>query len=469
MKATMACLLLCALLLITAASLAEGESAALTHWPAPEGIAPSADTSVSVNGEALFVYETAVNNNRAYTEYPSLDSTPVALFDMGAPVTVEIRREGVETAIVRPLALGIIPEIEGDTVRFTLEEPAFLTIEFNGETQRALHLFASAPETDVPSPDDPNVFYFGPGIHERPLVRLRSGQSIYLAGGAVLRSKIVADKAEDIRVYGRGIIDGSIYDRWTQRMVPIDFNLCNNVRIEGITILDPAGWTVNTFACDGVSIENIKIIGARANSDGFTAQSCSNYLAQNCFVRGWDDNLVVKNYGNGISHDITFRDIILWTDLAQSCEIGYETRGPEIYNITFENITVLHNFHKPVMSIHNSDQAHVHDIWFRNVVVEDAQMGQGDGENWLIDLTIAESGFSQSQERGRTSDIHFEGITVLGGQFPASRFMGFDADHAIDTVTIEGLNILGQSITTPQDGRFSIHSFAQGIEILQGQ
>ena len=455
------------LALIVPCAPAFSQSAAVIAWPAPEGVLTSADTRVFVNGVELSVYETAVNNNRAFTEYPALDKTPVALFDFSGEVTVEICREGIKSAVVRPLSLGIIPEVSNGVARFTLSSPALLTVEFDGETRRALHLFTSAPETDIPSENDENILYFGPGIHTRPLVRVRSGQQVYLAGGCVLRSKIVSDKAENIRVYGRGIIDGSVYDRWTQRMIPIDFNLCKNVAIEGITILDPAGWTVDTFACSDVTIQNVKIVSARPNSDGFTAQSCQNYLAENCFVRSWDDSLVVKNYGDGVSRGITFRDITLWTDLAQSCEIGYETRGPEIHDILFENITVLHNFHKPVMSIHNSDYAHVHDVTFKIIVVEDAQMGRGDAgnDNFLIDLTIAESGFSQSAERGRTSNIRFENISVLGGIAPPSRFMGFDESHAVSDVTIQNLLILGQRILSPEAGGFRMLPYAYNIQI----
>lgn len=455
------------LFLANSTALAE-RSGQVIHWPAPDGMAQSEDTAVFVSGEMISVYETAVNNERAFTEYPELDSTPVALFDFSGAVQVEIHREGMKSVLVRPLSLGIIPEVTDGVARFTLSEPAMLTFEFNGETRRALHLFASAPETDIPSPEDENIVYFGPGIHKLPVVRLRKGQSLYLAGGAVLQSKVVADKCDDIRVYGRGIIDGSVYNRWTQRMVPINFNLCNHVRIEGITILDPAGWTVNTFGCSDVNISNVKIVSARPNSDGFTAQSCRDYVAENCFVRSWDDSLVVKNYGNGVSRDVVFRDIIIWTDLAQSCEIGYETRGPEIYNVTFENITVLHNFHKPVMSIHNSDFAHVHDILFKNIVVEDAQMGEGDAgsDGFLIDLTIAQSTFSQSADRGKTTDIRFENITVIDGKFPPSRFMGHDEACNIDGVTISGLTILGERIETCEQGKFLILPFATDI-VLQ--
>lgn len=434
-------------------------------YAAPEGIVPSADTFITVNGNPVFVYETAVNDNRVFENYPKLSSAPVAYFDFDGQVEVLITVPGAKTAVVRPLSLAIRPSVQNGVVRFTLSKPALITVEINGSTQRAIHLFSNTIEKDAPQPGDKNVIFLGPGVHDQPVIRLKSGQTLYIAGGAVLRGKIVAEKAENVRVTGRGIIDGSVFDRWTQLTVPMDFRMCKNVQVDGVIILDPAGWTLNTFACDGVLIDNVKIISARPNGDGITTQSCQNFTARNCFVRSWDDSLVVKNYGNGVSHDILFQNITIWTDLAQSCEIGYETKGPEMYNVTFEDITVLHNFHKPVMSIHNSDQAYIHDIHYKNITVEDAEMGEGDGNNFLIDLTVAESQWSTSAERGRTENISFENICVLGGKFPSSRIMGYDDTHRVKGVIIKNLVILGKRIKTLAEGNFDISRAADTVQL----
>jgi polygalacturonase len=243
--------------------------------------------------------------------------------------------------------------------------------------------------------------------------------------------------------------------------------MCKDASVEGVIILDPAGWTLNTFGCENVTIENVKIISARPNGDGITTQSCKNLTARNCFVRSWDDSLVVKNYGNGVSENILFKDIVIWSDLAQSCEIGYETLGPRMDGITFEDITVLHNFHKPVMSIHNSDQAHIQNVTFRDITVEDAQMGLGDAtnDNFLIDLSIAESQWSRSEERGNISNVLFENITVLGGLHTPSRIRGFDESHAIDGVTIRNLNILGNRIDSLEAGKIRVEGAVKDVRI----
>lgn len=467
--ATAASLVLAAL--VAAALLAKDrmikQNTRVILYEAPEGIAPSEDTRVWVNGQPVFVYETAVNHNRSFSQHPELSTTPVAYFDFDGRIEVCIEAPNAQSSLIRPLSLGIRPRVENNQVRFALDQPALLSIEINGSTQRALHLFANAIEQNPPSADDENVLYFGPGLHEQPVIRLRSGQTVYIAGGAVVRSKIVADKAENIRVSGRGIIDGSVFDRWTQRTIPIDFNLCSNVSIEGIILLDPAGWTVNTFACKDVRIDNIKIISARSNGDGITAQSCQNFVAQNSFVRTWDDSLVVKNYGDGVSGHMLFKNITVWTDLAQSCEIGYETKGPEMFDIAFEDITVVHNFHKPVMSIHNSDQAAIRDITFRNITVEDAQMGGGDAANdgFLIDLTVAPSIWTTADERGSIQNVHFDNIRVLDGKAPPSRLMGHDATHDINGVSITNLTILGKRIRSLEEGKFLVLDHVQNVRI----
>jgi hypothetical protein len=180
-------------------------------------------------------------------------------------------------------------------------------------------------------------------------------------------------------------------------------------------------------------------------------------------VRSWDDSLVVKNY-TGDSKNITFKDNQLWTDLAQSMEIGYETnKGKKedavISGITFENITVLNNFHKPVISVHNADDAIISDVTFKNIVVENAQMGSGDGDEipYLIDFNIAQStSWSTTKDRGQIRNVLIDGVTVLAGRFNGSRIHGFDETHTVEDVTIKNLNILGEKITSFEQGKFEI-------------
>ena len=191
-------------------------------------------------------------------------------------------------------------------------------------------------------------------------------------------------------------------------------------------------------------------------TDGITTQSCQNVTARNCFVRGWDDNLVVKGYDGNVK-TILFEDCVLWTDLAQSCEVGYETRAEVMEDITFRNITVLHNFHKPVMSVHNGDNALIQNVRFENILVEDAQMGEGDGARLLIELTTTKSQWSKSAVRGNTRGVVFDNIKVLSGKEASIRIFAFNKDYTIDDVLLRNLEILGKRIVSLDGIRLNIN------------
>lgn len=444
---------------LTCSAMVSAHRTKVILYPAPSGIQGATDIIITVEGSPVFVYDTAVNFGRIYARRPRLEKTPMAYFDFSGTVNVKIKAPGIDidSVTIRPTSLGIVPAIKGDTIFFKLDKPAQLTIEINNDIHRAIHLFANPLEEDPPKLGDPGVHYFGPGVHMAGSIKIKSNETVYIAGGAVVYGWIHCSSLENVKIMGRGIIDGSIYDRWEDTVVPINLFYCKNMVVDGITILNPAAWTLNTYLCENVKINNVKIISARPNSDGITTQSCKDLTVTDCFVRSWDDSLVVKGYDGDVK-GITFDNVIIWTDLAQSCEIGYETRAETIEDIYFRNITILHNFHKAVLSIHNSDNALVKNVHYDNIVVEDAQMGvKGDGANFLIDLLIGSSQWSQSSERGNIRDIFFNNVKVLSGRFfPVSRIKAFDENHTIENIHINNLEIFGELILSAEEGKFSI-------------
>ena len=411
-------------------------------------VAPSC--RVLLDGKEIpAVYETAVCHQRYWTAEPVLSSTPVAIAEQAGPCRVEVEFTGIQidSAVVRPLAYGIRPEIENGKVVFTLPSAGNYTVEYNGQVQGALHLFTYEPDEEKPDPDDPKVRWFGPGVYRDQIITVRNNETIWLEEGCVLYGQIYSGMAKHFTIAGHGVLCGSIYDRYRDTIVPVNLSNCSDFSIRDITILDPSAWTVNLLKCKNAVIDNVKIVSARSNSDGFTFQNCENILVKNSFVRSWDDSLVVKGYGGDV-RGITFDSCVLWTDLAQCCEIGYETRAKAIEDITFRNITVLHAFHKPVISIHNSDSAAVRHVTFENIVVEDARMGLGDGTPYLIDFTTLESQWSATLKRGTIDDVTVRNVHVLSGRCPSIRIWSLDENSRIDHVTISGLNWMGEEITS---------------------
>lgn len=429
------------------------------------------DTKVAVNGYDCYVYDTNVNHNRQwFGDYlPPQSRTPITYFDFEgiADITVTVPNIDLTTVKISPLSYGITPIIDAEkhTVSFTITEPDNYTIVYNDSPSRALHIFANPLEVNPPKDGDENVVYIGPGEWNIDSIMLEDNDILYLAGGAVVHGVVQSNYCSNIKVMGRGILDGSKFTGWQGKaaMVPLKFDFCDNVVINDIIVLNPNAWVCSASTSTNGTIDGLRIISSRPNGDGITLQSCQNYLVQNCFVRSWDDSLVVKNY-TGDSKDITFRDNQLWTDLAQSMEIGYETnKGKKedavISGITFENITVLNNFHKPVISVHNADDATITDVTFKNVIVENAQMGSGDGDEipYLIDFNIAQStSWSTTKERGQIRNVLIDGVTVHAGRFNGSRVHGFDETHTVEDITIKNLTILGEKITSFEQGKFEI-------------
>ena len=466
---------------MTAAS-AEQMKTQLTIYECPRTMESSRTASVRVNGYDLFVYDVMVNHEHIWNANTIPSSTPMTYFDFSGQVQIEITMPGLEQAVesaeVLPSALGIVPEVENGSVRFSLSEPGQYTVVFNGSVNKALHIFANPPETDAPDPDDPGVYYIGPGEWVIDAIVLHDNETLYLSGGAVLHSIISVPQAKNVRICGRGIIDGSDYPAWNQpgsySRVPVNLDHSKDVTVEDVIVVNSNCWNINSYSCRNVTMNNVKVISGRQNSDGFTFQSCTDHTVTNCFARTWDDSLVIKNY-SGSSAGITFRNCQIWTDLAQSMEIGYETdKGltldPEIKQVLFEDITVLYNFHKPVISIHNSDDAFVHDITYRNILVENAFMQGDNGNNReLIEMTLQNSSWSTVRDEfGTIDNILIDGLTVLhtaDGKVPRSRFSGQDEEHRITNVVLQHVTILGNPVTSPEDMKISVNEYCDGITV----
>ena len=483
-KGLLAAVLAAVLCLVLAAAAASGgrPENALTIYEGPKTMESSRTASVRVNGYELFVYDVMVNHEHIWNANTQPSSTPMTYFDFSGKVSVEIAMPGlerpVESAAVLPSAAGIVPEVENGVVRFDLTEPGQYTVVFNGNVNKALHLFANPPEEDVPGPDDPGVYYIGPGEWVMDAIILKDNETLYISGGAVIHTIVSVANASNVRICGRGIIDGSDYPAWNQpgsyARVPVSLDHSKNLTVEGIIVANSNCWNVNSYSCRNVEIRNVKVISGRQNGDGFTFQSCVDHTVTDCFARTWDDSLVLKNY-SGSTKGITFRNCQVWTDLAQSMEIGYETdKGytldPEISEVLFENITVLYNFHKPVISIHNSDDAFVHDITYRNIVVENAFMQGDNGNNKeLIEMTLQNSSWSTVRDEfGNIDGVLIDGLTVVNtadGKVPRSRFSGQDEDHRITNVTLRNVTILGVPVTSPEEMKISVNEFCDGITV----
>ncbi len=345
----------------------------------------------------------------------------------------------------------------------------------------AFHIFANPIEDKRPDADQPGTHYFGPGIHEIGKLKIDSGETVYIAGGALVYGSINAENAHDIRVLGRGILDASKFARFDADQM-IALRNCDRVDLSGIILRDANVYAVTPTNCQNVTMTNLKVIGLwRYNSDGIDICNSQHVLVQDCFVRSFDDSLVIK--GLNIPHpegretsirDVVFRNCVVWNDWGRALEIGAETRVDEISDVTFENCDVLHYVHR-ALDIQHCDRAVIHNIRFENIRVEDAitegvrienpkfDPGNASEVGTLIELVIYQIMYSEDDKRGRIKDVSFKDITVTGGETQSLNFYGFDEQSMVEDIFIENLVINGKVVNSIEDARFNLNPYVRNL------
>ncbi len=463
---------------------AEVTTTKLVTYDGPSALHSYEGVNVEVNETPLFVYETRVNYNRKFSWDVPSTTVLVVLFDFEGRVHIEITIDDVtiNSATVSPRIYGITPEVEDNKISFDLEYNGNYVVEYNDDYKTAIHIFASEieknPITEEQAKKDDSIIYIGPGVYKADAIPVDSNKTIYLAGGAFVYGQIRTEDLENVTIRGRGIISGAIYNRRSESeyTIPVEIRTTDTVLIEGITFLDPAGWTIALYKSKNIKLNNVKIISARQNGDGISVQSCENVEVNGGFVRTWDDSLVVKNSDRGNTKNVKFDGVIVWTDLAQSMEVGYETYGATMDEITFENITVLHNFHKAAISIHNSDDADITNVTYKNITIEDAQMlgdNQTDAENdFFIDFTIAYSiDWTKSEgDRGTINGVTIENVKIYKiADTIVSRMSGESTTSKIQNVSIKGIEIAGKTVNDLSELKILSNSYVDTVSYSKGE
>lgn len=456
---------------------------------------PFEEYKVFINDKRVTPYKVKVDVSHRFKEIGNEreDDALLSLRMEGyCKVTIQLKHPIYRKVTIRPLQASLPYEVDKDyrTVSFYVYNKGQYTIEFNDYMTKTLHLFVDDFKDETQYKNDSSVLYFNKGIHNSQndnripkdnIIRLNNSiKTVYLEEGAILQAGIFAYQVNDIKILGHGMIDGSVFTRnatTNERLIPVDFQYCKNTLIQDVIFTDPAGWCLNLYYLDGVLIDNVKIITSRANGDGISVQSSKNVEVKNCFVRTFDDTLVVKNYpryGNyqmeGSTSNIYFHDCILITDLAQSMEVGYETIGEEMHDIRFENITVLHNYHHAVFSIHNANNAKIRNVTYKNITVEDASMGEGDGNGKLLDFNVKHSSIWSDNWKvtklGDISTVSMENIMVTGKDAPlvieGSKDSRDNTIHQVSDVTITNFKLNDKVI---KESDFQKNEYVKGLSV----
>lgn len=421
----------------------------LEVYPAPEGVEMKNDFSVKVRipgGEwkpvdTYMVKVDEVRNTRHCVEKASL-----AYFDFEGEVEVSVTSNNgrIETGRVRPLSYGIEPQIEGNTMTFTLDKPRNLSVEVNGDIFHNLHLFANGMDVNKPKKIKKNkdLIYFGPGVHRLPndTMSVPSGKTVYIAGGARVFGTLYIKDARNVKVFGRGIIHPQ------GRGAGVMITRSKNVEVEGII-----STQLPTGESDSVSIRNVKVISSYGWGDGLNVFASSNVLHEGVFCRNSDDCTTV--YATRLGHkgscrNITMKNATLWADVAHPIMIGIHgdaENGDVIEDLHYENIDILDHKEKQIdyqgcMAIDGGDNNLIRNVRFENIRVEDFRQGQ------LVNIRIFyNKKYCAAPGRG-VENVLFKDITYNGKNAEMSIIAGYNEERKVKNIRFENLKINGEVI-----------------------
>jgi hypothetical protein len=427
--------------------------AAVTTYPAPSGEATTGEYAVTVDGKPVDVYA-------AQSEFFQGDYC-FASFDFSGKVTIRVTStQSLKGVWIEPNRFGIQIRRNGPMeATLTADKPFRISVERNGRIKPLL-LFGNAVETDAPRPGQPDVVYFPPGVHRPGKITLTDNQTLYLAGGAVVKGCVHA-KGKNITIRGRGVLGGEESPRFKgPGRFLLDCRDCQDLKVRDITLRNPWSWTFVTWNCDRVAIDNVKICGSRMiNDDALDLVNTQNATVRNCFFRTQDDSIAIKGLAKmpRPCENILIEDCQFWTDVANIFRIGYECETAGMRNIKARNIDVLYyskNYRPPTHYWANAV------IWLQpnqNMLMENCHFEdirvRSNGEDVIMLMAKpmrCSYGAYKNPEPGSLRNCSFKNLQVFGeqGSFQGLLYMLGDSEkHDVCRLLFQRLTYFGRPVT----------------------
>lgn len=126
----------------------------------------------------------------------------------------------------------------------------------------------------------------------------------------------------------------------------IQFNRCENILMDGVTITNSPFWTIHPFLSKDLVLRNLKVYAHGHNNDGVDPEMSQNVLIENCVFDQGDDAIAIKSGSNQDawrlntpSKNIVMRNCVVKNG-HQLVAIGSELSGG-IENVFIDNCTVV--------------------------------------------------------------------------------------------------------------------------------
>jgi len=227
------------------------------------------------------------------------------------------------------------------------------------------------------------VVWFPPGTYLTGSLELRDGVRLHLnAGAKILASTnrdhypkaalIGAAHVSGIGISGRGVIDGQGHFVGARdwRHYVVLFENCRDVRVEGVSTINSGCWTEHYIRCIGLTIRNVTVRSLRPgrNNDGIDLSGCENVRIEGCTVISDDDAIVIKSQSaERVNRNIAAVNNVCHT-YRGAFKLGTETRG------AYENIVCrdLTCYGAKALELYSVDGSEAEGLTVENVRAYDA-------------------------------------------------------------------------------------------------
>lgn len=467
---------------------ASAQAGELRTYPVPPALLYSAhndDFTVRVRspgGEWRDLYE-----YRVLVDTDTKQNASMVYFDFAGPVELEVLKNngGFKQVSVAPLASKVKLRRSGAIVRMTLTEPERFSLQFDDDRLHNLHIIAGRPP--APRPTGDNVVYFGPGVHAPPpgldYFPIKSGQRVYLEGGAVLKGSFDLNGVTDVKISGRGLL-------WDPGR-GIDLEKARDIEISDLILINSdrrdAARVMNIRNSENVGVHEVTGFTSGKWSDGINISTSRHVKVRDGYLRVSDDAVVVYAVADcpicrqkaaqtgvpelnppGDTFDIDVRNMRLWVDVAHALYVGHfgDNADPRtIRDVTFDNIDVANLDEddpdwEGVMAAYSGDSTLIQNVTFSNVRVDRIEEGK------LINIVAGENPrYNKAPGRG-IDGVTLRNVSFTGQGLPSQSIIeGLSPQTAVRNLTIEDLRVAGRAIKTPVDGDIAVSGDVVGLTI----
>ncbi len=403
-------------------------------------------------------------------------------FNFNGTVDVAVQKNNGSFAkvAVRPEGKGVKPVVKDGVAYFTMRRPENLSVEFDDDRLHNLHVFTHAIRADMPgasgaltpyevqtgvTPDfTQKTVFFGPGIHSGEF-RLRSNTTVYVHGSAILKSPLIIDGVENVKVISDGLFDS--VDMLVVRN-------SRNIEIDGPIFFNQPHGTMRCISSQDFVEKNIRTIGAGPWSDGLGHFACERVTISDSFIRTSDDCLTFYNHRWDIwgdTRDVQVSNMTLWADVAHAIMIGIHGNTPSaqhpqpevLERLRFKNLDILeHDEDEPdyegAIGIMAADDNLVRDVVFEDIRVDRIEEGK------LFKLGVMYvPKYNTSPGRG-IENVTLRNIQYTGKGSPsASSISGYNAERKVKNITIDNVTVAGKRLSAPQNNLLEVNEFTEGV------